>query len=316
MKGELQMKTRKNNFRILDPAYQKKLNKEKKKKRFEWIQTKSVAILTALAITACGGGTYLTKAADYTEAYVDVETVLNFRTEPSMEGEIIDQLSPYTLVDILSEDVDGWTYIQYHGQKGYVATRYLTIARYGNGYLDENEEIEKMNYELIAEAEITAPKSSENRNFNMARACEKIDGLELYPGDVFAWYDVDKDYDIGHIKSKGKVGPASKENGYKQANIISGGKYVKGYGGGVCQVSTALYNCIYKLDITPIEHHHHTLASSYVEEGMDATVAYSDDQTNRKNFVFANMEDYGIRFMAYTSGSTVVVKAYKIEKDE
>ena len=102
------------------------------------------------------------------------------------------------------------------------------------------------------------------------------------------------------------VGPASEENGYKKANIILNGKYVKGFGGGVCQVSTAVYNCIYKIGIEPTEHHNHSKASSYVEKGMDATVAYPN-----KNFVFINTCEYPIMFEAYTDEGQVVIVAYK-----
>ena len=83
-----------------------------------------------------------------------------------------------------------------------------------------------------------------------------------------------------------------------------------GYGGGVCQVSTAVYNCIYKIGILPTQHHHHTLESSYVAKGMDATVSFPG-----KNFVFTNTKDYAITFFAYTDGPQVVVEAYKILED-
>ena len=127
-------------------------------------------------------------------------------------------------------------------------------------------------------------------------------GIVLEPGEEFAWYSTSK--------TEGIVGPANKENGYKKAPIILNGESAMGYGGGVCQVSTAVYNCIYKIGILPTQHHHHTLESSYVAKGMDATVSFPG-----KNFVFTNTKDYSIVFFAYTDGPQVVVEAYKILED-
>lgn len=250
------------------------------------------------------------------EAYVNVQTVLNLREGPSTERLVIQKLRPYETVLIESEDEDGWTFVRTAtGQYGYVKSEYIVVC---SERIDLNEQREEPQYDekrytLISTAVITAEKSSENRNFNMSRACSRIDSIKLTPGSVFAWYDVDKNYDnAGHIAMHGVVGPANKANGYKKATVISDGKYVTGYGGGVCQVSTALFNCIDQLGIIPIEHHHHTLQSSYVEEGMDATVAYSENEKYRKNFVFRNTLDYTILFEAYSEGGQVVVNAYRV----
>ena len=222
-------------------------------------------------------------------AYVKVSSTLNLREGPSTNYKVLEKLEPGTLLTVEEEFENGWVKVKLTtGEEGYVSKSYVVIPT-----------VDNQKYELISSAVITSSNSSKNRNFNMAKACEKINGFTLAPGDEFNWY--------GDEDTPAVVGSANKQNGYKLANIISGGKYIKGYGGGVCQVSTAVYNCIYKLDIVPTEHHHHSLKSSYVKEGMDATVSYGS-----KNFVFSNTKDYSIMFEAYTDGGQVIVLAYKI----
>ncbi|MCI8353380.1 MAG: SH3 domain-containing protein [Clostridia bacterium] len=224
-------------------------------------------------------------------AYVKVESSLNLREGPSISSMSLSKLKPGDLVDVLEVLQNGWARVKTEtGEEGYVSGEYIVIP-----------DIDTTQYELISVAVITSKKSSEDRNFNMAKACEEINGILLDTGGEFNWYG-DKERGIAAV-----VGPANEENGYKKANIILNGKYVKGFGGGVCQVSTAVYNCIYKIGIEPTEHHNHSKASSYVEKGMDATVAYPN-----KNFVFINTCEYPIMFEAYTDGGQVVVAAYKV----
>lgn len=256
---------------------------------------KKLAILLVLLMFI--SSTLVVSAGDdkvATKAYVKVATNLNVRKGPSTRYKVISKLKPGEIVTVEYTTKNGWSKVELaDGSEGYVSNDYIVIP-----------DIDLEEYELISAAVITSQSSSENRDFNMARACESIDGLVLEPEDEFDWF--------GDEDTQGVVGSADKANGYKKATVISGGKYVQGYGGGVCQVSTAVYNCIYKLDIEPIEHHHHSLKSSYVEEGMDATVAYP-----YKNFVFSNTLDYSIMFEAYTDGGQVVMLVYRVlEKDK
>lgn len=251
-----------------------------------------VAIALSLILAICSSGVIEVSAMGQKEikGYIKVVTHLNLRIDPHIDSPIIEKLSPGEIVTIVSDENEKWTKVEtQRGYVGYVSSDYLVIPG-----VDVEE------YELLSVAVITKTDgSSENRNYNMERAARYLNGLVIHAEDEFAWYDTET--------REGIVGPASEENGYKEAPIIVGGKSVLGYGGGVCQVSTALYNCIYKIGIKPTEHHHHSLTSSYVEEGMDATVSYPN-----KNFVFTNTEDYTIMFEAYTEGSQVVVVAYKV----
>ena len=154
--------------------------------------------------------------------------------------------------------------------------------------------------EILISSCIVKHESSEDRDYNMSLACSKIDGLVLQPNQEFNWFEI--------------VGEASKENGYKKAPVIINKKSAMWYGGGICQVATAVYNLIYQVDIVPTELHHHSLQSSYAAKGMDATVAWSNKEKNRKNFVFINTKDYPIKIKIHEENGNVVAELYQISE--
>lgn len=252
----------------------------------------AVTLSTTLCTMSVKGEEAETHYED-TKGYVKVSSYksrLNVREEPTTRCKVLGKLYAGDVVNIVDETEDFYKIEFYEDSKveyGYVHKDYVVIP-----------EIDDDDKELMSAAVITSTSRVENRNYNMALACEKIDGLILEPGDEFDWY------------GENGVGQANKANGFKLANIILGGKYVLGYGGGVCQVSTALYNAIYDLGIEPDELHHHSLLSSYVEKGMDATVSYGS-----KNFVFTNSKDYSIEIEAFAEGGQVTILLYKVEEE-
>lgn len=257
---------------------------------------RKIAIVVAILLIFANTMTVFAKSeSPQTKAYVKVSSSLNLRSEPSLTGDVLERLKPGTLLDVLAITRGGeWTKVKLaDGTEGYVSSSYIVMP-----------DIDLEKYELISAAVITSNSSGENRNFNMAKASEAINGITLWPGDEFNWY--------GDEDTPAVVGPAEKEYGYKAATILSDGEYVDGYGGGVCQVSTTVYNCIVKLGIEPTELHHHGIPASYVEKNMDATVAYSSIRAYMKNFVFENTLEYPIMLEVYTDGGQVVVAAYKV----
>lgn len=101
--------------------------------------------------------------------------------------------------------------------------------------------------------------SGNSRGSNIENAASKIDDLILMPGEEFSYENT--------------IGPVIASNGYKYAPVISNGKLVDGIGGGVCQVSSTLYNTQLKAGILPTERRNHSKAVSYVPRGLDATLA-------------------------------------------
>ncbi len=98
-----------------------------------------------------------------------------------------------------------------------------------------------------------------NRSFNVAKAAESINGTILAPGQQFSFNRV--------------VGKANGANGYKLATTLSGGEYVQGYGGGVCQTATTVFVAALKANLRIDERRNHGLRSTYVDPGWDATIA-------------------------------------------
>ncbi len=102
--------------------------------------------------------------------------------------------------------------------------------------------------------------SNVRRAKNIQLGAAMIDGTVLAPGDVFSFNDV--------------VGPRTSERGFLEADIIFNAELVPGIGGGICQVSTTLYNAALLSDLDILSRANHSLPISYVPLGRDATVAY------------------------------------------
>ena len=124
-----------------------------------------------------------------------------------------------------------------------------------------------------------------NRAFNVEKAAAAINKYVVKPGQTFSFNDV--------------VGDRTEANGWELANGIFGGDTMtKQYGGGVCQVSTTLYNAVMQAFpyIEIVERQRHTIPSTYVEKGLDATV-----DTNHIDFRFKNVSDHELYIYAYSS---------------
>lgn len=116
---------------------------------------------------------------------------------------------------------------------------------------------------LIAKFATYYGDSSENRKHNVALAAKLIDGAVVLPEDEFSFNET--------------VGKRTAERGFRSAYIIQDGVYVEGVGGGVCQVSSTLYNCALLSDLTVTCVHPHSLSVSYVAPSFDAMVSSESD---------------------------------------
>ena len=130
--------------------------------------------------------------------------------------------------------------------------------------------------------------SSANRAFNVERAANSINGKILMPGEEFSYNDA--------------VGNPSLANGYKIASVFQNGKSVQGAGGGICQVSSTLYNSVLLADLNITERHNHSLTVGYVPKGQDATVSY-----NAVDFRFKNSTEYPVKISAVYSNRRLTV---------
>lgn len=101
--------------------------------------------------------------------------------------------------------------------------------------------------------------SSSGRATNVTLAAKALDGVVVAPGEILSFYD--------------KVGSATVAKGYQIATVFSGGKAVDGIGGGMCQVSSTLYNAALYANLEIVERHNHGLPVGYVKPSLDATVS-------------------------------------------
>ncbi len=127
-----------------------------------------------------------------------------------------------------------------------------------------------------------------NRSYNIKLACSKINGILLMPGQDFSMNE--------------SLGPRTVANGYKEAPVIFKNELVKGTGGGVCQVTTTLYNAVLLSKLKVLERTHHSMPLGYVDMGRDATIA-----ENYIDFKFRNSNGYPIAIFSLVKGNAVEV---------
>lgn len=149
---------------------------------------------------------------------------------------------------------------------------------------------------LIARFSTYYGDSKQNRKDNIALASRKIDGVVLYPEDEFSFNDM--------------VGKRTAENGFKAAYVIKDGDFVEGIGGGVCQVSSTLYNCALLADLAITCVRAHSLPVSYVAPSFDAMVSSASDLR------FVNTLSSPITIRMSTDGKYVRAEIYGIDKVE
>ncbi len=126
---------------------------------------------------------------------------------------------------------------------------------------------------------------------NMKVAAQRLNETVLYPGEVFS--------------TNACFGESTEANGYKPAGTILNGKLVDEYGGGVCQVSSTLYNAVLYAELDVVERQNHSIKVGYLDYGFDATLAgdYID-------FKFKNSTQYPIYIAASVESGKVVCSIY------
>ncbi len=148
----------------------------------------------------------------------------------------------------------------------------------------------KQEYKVIGKFETTAT-SNQNRNNNIDLAVQALDGLILFPGDEFSFNKT--------------TGNRTLERGYKPAGAYRNGKFVEEPGGGVCQVSSTLYNAMIFAGIDSTERHAHSFEPSYVTPGEDAMVSY--DGYSGPDLRFVNKADTSVAIRAVFENKKITI---------
>ncbi len=138
--------------------------------------------------------------------------------------------------------------------------------------------------------------SDTDRTTNLQLACQKINGTILLAGETFSYNDV--------------VGARTVEAGYKNAKVYENGQVVDGLGGGICQISSTLYNTALLANLEIVERRNHQFVTSYVPAGRDATVVYGTT-----DFKFKNTRQYPIRIVATANAGIVTITIYGIKEE-
>jgi vancomycin resistance protein YoaR len=155
------------------------------------------------------------------------------------------------------------------------------------------EEAEAMGIKDRLASYTTEPyRGSANRQVNVRITTQYASNVMLAPGAV---YDFDK-----------QIGPRTSARGYKPApGIVAGGEMENVLGGGICQVSTTLFNAVYEAGLEVVERHNHSLYISHYPDGRDATVT-----AGGKNFRFRNNTDHYIWIRGVSDGVTTTFNIY------
>ncbi len=150
---------------------------------------------------------------------------------------------------------------------------------------------------LLASFSTPFNRGTVGRTHNLTLAAKSIDGVILMPGGVFSVNDT--------------VGPRLAKRGYRIAQIFVKGRLEDGLGGGVCQVSSTLFNAALLAGLTIKERSPHSQVVPYVSAGRDATVAYGST-----DFRFENSAKHPIGIISMVQGSRLVVQIYGSAEDK
>lgn len=144
----------------------------------------------------------------------------------------------------------------------------------------------------ISTATTDASSSNSNRLANLKQATKTLNGMVIQPGETFSFNKA--------------LGERTTKKGYKAAGALENGMHTLQVGGGICQVSTTLFNAVVKADLKVVERSPHSIPSTYVDLGKDAAVNWPN-----QDFKFTNTSDYPVYIVAsLTKDKKVTVSLY------
>ena len=150
---------------------------------------------------------------------------------------------------------------------------------------------------LLASYSTSYSTSNANRSNNIALATKKLNGVVLMPGETFSYNST--------------IGQRTISAGFKEAGAYSNGQVVSAVGGGICQVSSTLYNSVLRANLEIVERTNHMFKVGYVPIGTDATVSWG-----APDFKFKNNRSYPIKIVATTtSNKSCVIKIFGLKEE-
>lgn len=187
--------------------------------------------------------------------------------------------------------------INNNSKENYIAKRSVANVNKNNTFYENIEITEPLNIieEQLAEFTTQLPNDTEARDGNIKLACQTLSGTIVKNGEEFSLWEI--------------LGCPSAETGYEKAKTFtSNGEVTQSYGGGICQLSTTLYNAVLNVDgLKVTERHEHSRDVPYIKDGKDAAVSYGS-----ADFKFKNNLNYNIRIEAEVEDRKVKVSLVKI----
>ena len=138
--------------------------------------------------------------------------------------------------------------------------------------------------------------SDVNRTTNLQIACQKINGKVILSGETFSYNKT--------------LGPRTTAAGYRNGKVYEGGEVVDGIGGGICQISSTLYNTVLMSNLEIVERKNHQFVTSYLPAGRDATVVYG-----LIDFKFKNTRKYPVKITASAKNGIATVSLYGMKEE-
>lgn len=199
-----------------------------------------------------------------------------------IEGQVGYQLDVETSIDVVYE----YMTLEWDLQPCTIALDVIEEQPLGTA-----EELAKVT-DLLGSFTTSFSSSGADRSANVANGCKLIDGATLYPGQEFSTYEA--------------VSPFTKQNGYYMAGSYLNGKVVDSLGGGICQVSTTLYNAVLRAELEVTERYNHSMIVTYVDPSADAAIA----ESSGKDFKFVNNLDTPIYIEGIIDGKRITFNIY------
>lgn len=150
--------------------------------------------------------------------------------------------------------------------------------------------------DLLGSFSTTYSTKNTNRSTNIRLASSKINGTVLMPGETFSYNQV--------------VGKRTAAAGYKSAAVYANGEVTTGIGGGICQVSSTLYNAVLYANLEIVARTNHGFNPGYVKAGRDATVSWGGP-----DFKFKNNRDYPIKIVCSGTGGKINFQIFGMKTD-
>ncbi len=203
-----------------------------------------------------------------------------FRIIPEVEGCVVDYTSTaQQLMSYIKKDWDKKSEIAFETTAKIAKPKYTT------------KDCKKVSNEPMGAYTTYFSAGVVNRNRNIQNGAEKLSDNVVYPGEQFSCNE--------HLV------PWTEDNGWYPAGTYADGEVVDSLGGGICQVSTTLYNALLKAEIKIVERYPHSMAVSYVPLSADAALA-----GDYKDLVFENNTDAPLYIQAHYSEGSITFNVY------